>query len=70
MNVNSISVGNVIIYNGLYSWPGLLPTASAAAWANSLLSPTTKVSNVSFGSNVCWFFKIVLINLYYYKKSF
>ena len=37
------------INRGLYIFPGDSATASAAAWANLLLFPTTKVSNVYFG---------------------
>ena len=37
---------------GLYDFPGSFPTANAAACANLLLFPTTKVSKVYFGFNV------------------
>src|SRR6476620_1607635 len=35
--------------NGLYERAGPSATASAAAWANRLLEPATKVSKVYFG---------------------
>ena len=37
------------IKRGLYIFPGDSATAKAAAWANLLLFPTTKVSKVYFG---------------------
>ena len=44
--------------NGLYEFEGSFPTANAAAWANLLLFPTTKVSNVYLGFNVVLFSSI------------
>ena len=38
--------------NGLYEVAGASATARAAAWANLLYPPTTKVSNVYFGFRV------------------
>ena len=35
--------------SGLYALAGASATATAAAWANRLLEPMTKVSNVYFG---------------------
>ncbi len=35
--------------SGLYALAGASATATAAAWANRLLAPMTKVSNVYFG---------------------
>src|SRR5690625_2082655 len=37
------------IWSGLYALPGTSATATAAAWANRLLEPMTKVSNVYRG---------------------
>ena len=35
--------------SGLYDFPGFSATATAAAWANRLDEPMTKVSKVYFG---------------------